>query len=383
MTLELSQLTREVRTMGQAVAERQRAYVDLVHLARQWLTDYADQGAMLRHPACDIHAAIPTDEPLDATYPLPPIPQRFTVVAADGSQIQPDRHGVALFYLINIGSLVYRHGSGETPEAHSAATLGYTEEDLYEDGRRVEGNLLDVRRDLAELTRLADLCSDEQSGRTVALVDGSIVLWVLEDRPSAGRSPKVGAYLDQLDRIRRSGCGVAGFISRPGYGDVTRLLHLASLGGSAEQAGRQPNPFQFLPDRALFAPLPPGARSALFASPKPVVQESYAARGHEVQFFYVNLVQKGMDPVIARVEVPVWVTQDTAKLSLIHGAIVEQACITGDYPYALARADELAYISSRERAALEEMMTTALLRAGVTSGPSPKATYKQLTRRRF
>jgi hypothetical protein len=65
---------------------------------------------------------------------------------------------------------------------------------------------------------------------------------------------------------------------------------------------------------------------------------------------------------------------------MIHGAIVAQARITGEYPYALARADELAYISVRERAALEEMLVTELLRAGVRSAPSPKAAYKRLTR---
>jgi hypothetical protein len=307
------------------------------------------------------------------------------VVAADGSQIQPDRHGAALYYLINIGSLIYRHGSGEAPEAESTSTLGYTEDELYENGTLVAGNLLDVRRDLAELTRLADVCTDEQSDLTVALVDGSIILWLLENRRGRGRSVsvKVEAYLDQLERIHRSGAVVGGFISRPGYGEVTRLLHLAGVGGDAEQAGQQPNPLEHLPDRALFATLPPGTRSALFVSPKEINHEYYAPRGHEVRFFYLNVVQEGIEPVIARVEVPAWVAQDAAKVSLIHSAIVAQAQITGDYPYALARADELAYISSRERAAFEEMVITALLSAGVRSAPSPKATYKRLTRRGF
>jgi hypothetical protein len=384
MTLELSQLTRSVQSLGKAVAESQQAHGDLVDLARRWLAEFGDQGPMLKRPAREVRAAVPADEELDAVYPLPgPTPTRFTVAAADGSQIQPDRHGAALYYLINLGSLVYRHGSGEAPEAEIAASLGYTEDELYENGRLVTGNRLDVRRDLAELRCLADVCVDEQSDLTVALVDGSIVLWVLEDQPRGGRTAKVGAYLDQLDRIRGSGAAVAGFISRPGYAEVTRLLHLASVGGNAERADQQPNPLERLTDRAIFATLPPGARSALFASPRPVVQEDYAPRGHEVQFFYINVAQAGVEPVIARIEVPAWVAENAAKLDLTHGAIVAQARITGDYPYALARADELAYISSRERAALEDMVSTALLRAGVPSAPSPKATYKRLTRRGF
>ena len=87
------------------------------------------------------------------------------------------------------------------------------------------------------------------------------------------------------------------------------------------------------------------------------------------------------DPVVARVELPVWVAEDVDRLALVHGAIVKQAHITGEYPYALVRADELAYISGPEREAFEEMVTTALLGAGVTASLSPKRHYKTLTRR--
>ena len=383
MTLELSQLSEDVRTMGELIAKRQQTTIDLVKLARRWLVDHADDGAPLRRAARNAYkTAIPTEEPLDAVYPLSRLPERFTVAAADGSQIQPDRHGAALYHLINVGSLVYRHGSGETPQAKSESMLGYTDDDLYEHGMPVAGNLLDVRRDLAELTCLADACTDEQPGRTAALVDGSIVLWVLKDLPGDARRTKIAAYLDQLDRIRRAGSVVGGFISRPGYDEVNRLLYLASLNGDVKKVEEQPNPLEHLPDRAIFATLPPGARSALFVSAKETNQGHYAPRGHEVHFFYLNVAEEEQQPVIARVEVPAWVVRDAERLDLIHGAVVAQARITGNYPYALARADELAYISSRERAAFEEMVLTALLRAGVQSAPSPKAHYKRLTRTR-
>jgi hypothetical protein len=171
--------------MGKEFAARERQFDDLVVLARRWLARYADQGARLRHPARAIRAAIPTGESLDAVHPLPATPERFTVAAADGSQIQPNPHGVALYYLINVGSLVYRHGS--------EPSLGYAEADLYENGHLVNGNLLDVRRDLAEIACLADLCAVEPPGPTVALVDGTLVLWVLEERSSQEwRPPRRG-----------------------------------------------------------------------------------------------------------------------------------------------------------------------------------------------
>jgi hypothetical protein len=389
VTLELSRLTEQVRAMGEELATRERQHAGMVALARRWLTQYADQGERLRHPARTIRAAIPTDEPLDEVHPLPAVRERYTVIAADGSQIQPDPHGAALYYLLNVGSLVYRHGSGEAPEAHSEPVLGYTEADLYENGRPVAGNLLDVRRDLAEITRLADLCAAEppastgsgEPGRTVALVDGTLLLWVLEDRSEDWRRAKVMAYLDQLQRIRESGAAVAAFTSRPRRAEVTRLLHLASLEGDTGRAAEEPNPLEHLPDRAVFETLPPGARSALFVSPSPINHDYYRPAGHGVHFCYLNLAEEGRDPATARIELPAWVAQDSERLALVHGAIVAQARITGDYPYALARADELAYVSGQEREAFEEMVTTALLHAGVRSALSPKAYYKTLTRR--
>lgn len=381
MTLELSRLTGQVRALGEELAARERRYADLVALARRWLVQYADWGERLRHPARVIRAAIPTDEPLNAVHPLPAAPKQFAVIAADGSQIQPDRHGAALYYLINVGSLVYRHGTGVAPEAYSEPTLGYTEADLYENGLLVAGNLLDVRRDLAEITRLADLCTVEPLRPTVALVDGTLILWVLEDLPAEGRRAKVMAYLDQLARIRRAGAVVAAFISRPRRAEVTRLLYLASLEGDVNRASQELNPLEHLPDRAVFRTLPAGARSALFISPSPINHEYYHPAGHAVHFYYLNLAEEGRAPVIARVEVPAWVAEDPDRLKLVHAGIVAQARITGDYPYALARADELAYISSQEREAFEEMVTTALLRTGVRTTLSPKAYYKTLTRR--
>ena len=379
MTLELSKLTAQVQAMGQELAAREQAHANLVELARRWLAEYADQGERLRHPARAVRAAIPTGEPLNAAYPLPATPERFTVIAADGSQIQPDRHGAALYYVINVGSLVYRHGSGQAPEAYSQPTLGYTEADLYEGRLLVAGNLLDVRRDLAELTRLADLCAAEPAGPVVALVDGTLILWVLEDLPAEGRQKKVNDYLHQLDRIHHAGASVAAFISRPRHGDVARLLHLANVGGDPNRANQEPNPLEYLPDRAIFETLPPGARSALFVSPSPINHDYYRAE-HVIHFCYVNAAAEGRDPVIARVELPAWAVEDAGRLALVHGAIVAQARITGDYPYVLARADELAYISSQERGAFDDMVGTALLRAGIRSALSPKAYYKTLTR---
>ena len=47
---------------------------------------------------------------------------------------------------------------------------------------------------------------------------------------------------------------------------------------------------------------------------------------------YSRLGARMRDPVIARVELPAWAVEEAGRLALIHGAIVAQARITGDYP---------------------------------------------------
>jgi hypothetical protein len=381
MTLELSRLREAIAEMGQQVARHKRTFGQLVEEAQAQLMAFPEPGIELRQAARTFGAAMPTEEPVALNEPLPDPPARFTVIGADGAQIAPDRHGVALYYLINIGSLVYRHSSGETPEARSVPHLHYQRDEIYEGSTPVSGGLLGMRRDRAELTQLADLVEAEPAGLTLALVDGTLLLWAADNVPAGVREREITGYLAQFDRIRRQGAAVAAFTSRPQAGDVVRLLHLVAHGGDADEAGRQPNLLERVPDGEVFQFLDPGARSALFVSPRAINQGQYAPAGHEICFFYTNVAIVGEDPIVARVELPFWAAAAPDLLRLVHGGVVSQSRIAGGFPYVLARADELAYISGPERQRLEEMVSTALLAAGVPSALSHKALYKSMTRR--
>jgi hypothetical protein len=381
MTLDLTRLSRAANEMGRALARQEQELGSLIAAARQWMEEFAESGLSFREAAGEAGAAIPTSEPLNTVVACPPVPQRFTVIGADGSTIGPDRHSLALYYLINIGSLVFRHGSGEAPEARSTPTLVFRDEDLYEGDLLVSGNLLDVRRDCAEIAHLADLVEAQSPGLTLALVDGTLILWVLDDLPAAGRKEKIAFYLRQMERIREKGAALAAFISRPRHTEVGKLLHLAWVGGDPVRAREEKNPLGRIPDRVLFASLPAGARSALFVSPSGINRNYYEPAGHEVQFFYLNVAAEGRAPVMVRVEIPRWVAENPGALRLTHAGIIAQCRILGGFPYVLARADELAYISGPEREQLEEMVGMALMSAGVVPALSPKAYYKGLTRR--
>jgi hypothetical protein len=66
---------------------------------------------------------------------------------------------------------------------------------------------------------------------------------------------------------------------------------------------------------------------------------------------------------------------------VLHAVLVEQCRITTiAYPYVLIRADELAVITSDEKANFEHMIGVTLLQQGIEPRPSEKAETKQMAR---
>ena len=376
MTLELNKVIAQVDDLAREAASSASQASELLDEARGWLRKYAGLFEQLKARAPEFGTAIPTDEPLDATHPAPRMPERFTVIGADGSAIPPDRHSAAMYYLINTASLTYRHGSGEQPIALGTPELGFKTDDLYEGRLLVQGNLLDVRRDTAELARLADAAEAEPRDiPLVALTDGTLLLWVLEESPEEQRRKKIDAYVHHLGRLKATGAATGGFISRPRYSDVLRLAKLAHLGDRASREAMEEERMRGLADRSLFNFLAPGQRSTCFVSPSPVNKE-YGE--HRIGFFYVNVGDENQIE-IARVEAPGWACGSPTLLNRLHGAVMAQCCLVTPYPYVLARAHELAVITTDERRQLESFVEAALMRHGVRGGPSQKALLKSLT----
>ncbi len=381
MTLELNRVLPQLDAMGKELIKREKGHSRIAEEAASLLERFSDDYARLadlaeRAREQDWQAAIPLDEPLRLTKPVPPHPDRVSIVATDGSQVEPNTHGVALYYLINIGSMIFRYGSGERPIVSSDPTIYYSTDDLYENGRQIQGDLLAFKRDVAELRTLADLAEQEDAKLKVAFSDGPLLHW-LSAAPFAGsRDYRLQLHFDQLDRLRASGAALAGYVSRPRYTAVTILLYLAQVGEKFAKHSPAENPFRGITDRNLFHFLEPGERSALFISPRPT-NIDYQAAGHEICFFYLNTGTE-----ICRVEVPRWGLSEIAAngqsfLDLIHTTIYEQCRVLGT-PYTLTRAHELAVITGADREILDKEVTTALVRYGMHPRISEKARAKKL-----
>ena len=303
-------------------------------------------------------------------------------MAGDGSQIYPDTHGIALYYLINIGTIAFRHGSGQAPIVNTYPTVS-SETESPADDEIISGPVVNARRDVGELTRIADLAlAESATAATVALTDGTLALWVQTAAiPEAEQDRVQRDYLQQLDRLREAHLPIGAFLSRPRSTNVTQLAYLATFDD---------------PDKALSSVM--NDRGPAFKGPARYdrVDDAAAARStqrpvrscpgleHDVSRsraqhpFLLRQCRHGAQPEIARIEVPVWIAQDRSAVGVLHAAIVEQCKVSPGYPYVLARAHEIAVVTNTERAEFEKMIATQLTRQGLEALPSEKAHQKTL-----
>jgi hypothetical protein len=383
MSLEIPQLIPHIHDMAQAAATQVAELERLVPRAEKALQACAKKDpeelfAKIVRAGQAWRGASPTSESIDAIFATPKKPKDFITIGADGSQIHPDRHGLAMYYLINTGSIVVRHGSGDAPRSTSSPRLYYEEQDLYPGGDSIiNSEWIAGLRDAAEMAELARLANEEQGLPSLALLDNGLLLWLASQDmaiPSAQMERIKSEYLQSMQRIQSAGAALAGYVDRPRSANVIRLLHLADLpDDEIEDASLRAHPYRRLNDRMLFSSrLSAGRRSARYGIVSAINQD-FAHAGHGIQFFYINT---GYQDQIARVEIPDWVGENQALLDLVHAGIVEE-CRTTGMPYVLARAHELAVVTQSDRQALERALQTYLLEQGVQAEISHKERAKR------
>src|SRR5512142_2183341 len=75
-----------------------------------------------------IRCAVPVSESLTYSRACPPLPENATLIAVDGSQINPDRHAALQFAVVNAGAVIVRLRSGEVSEICTDSELLYGED---------------------------------------------------------------------------------------------------------------------------------------------------------------------------------------------------------------------------------------------------------------
>ncbi|MBI2939272.1 MAG: DNA double-strand break repair nuclease NurA [Chloroflexi bacterium] len=401
MTLDLTALTHQIgdmaRHLGDALpGERQRAEDaarTLREQASRWEELSADAAMRAHSPA----AARPR-ESLDRRYPAPVVLAEYVVIAADGSQIEPDRHGLAYCHLINVGRVSLRYGPESAASLDSRPSLGYRDEDLYlRAGNQwvpIEGHLLAMKRQVAELRELVSL-ADEAAARwpehplaasVVALLDGALTFPAIEGRgvEQQLRLRLLDEFLRCLAELRQRGIPIASYVSGPRASEVVNLLRIARCPYTPSECDRRCADFALpptaacqsyagLPDRLVFErlPLEPGERSGVFRSPWPTSVQRYGE--HRVHLFYLNVGAE-----IVRVEVPAWVADDTRSLDRVHAVLLDQCRRGQGYPRALVEAHEQAVVRLADRRVFWELVSRQLLGQRAAASLSEKQQSKRL-----
>lgn len=401
MTLEYEKILPKVTDLVATAVNRQRQLDSQQKEIAQKLTEYAtDRAAIARaiqtaqeQTAGKLYAAEPhpayAQEPLNAGVAAANLPETAVIIGGDGSQVLPDRHAPYLYYLINIGVIIYYHGRNRAPNVFTRPILEYPGLDWQADEGKFTSANVSIQRDLAEIGTLAETAY-AQAAQTdepvLALLDQRLLYWPIGG--DNGRNDQKTVYewikaMRQVEACHREHGAVylSGYISEPGTSAVVNMLRALNIGRPGPDTGEIFDPEVLkkrstgLVDAALFADvLQPGERSTVFVNISEN-NKTFQAQGQEVCFFYLH---PGGDRHIARVDIPRWVADDPSAVNQTHALVYDQCKMA--YPYVLTRADEIAVILGQDRDYLEKMIAVGMGPEFALRRGSAKQTGKDLAR---
>lgn len=386
MSLDFQQVREQIKKLGEKAPLRAQRLRELSERAFELLEVYAQDPEGLRYKVQlivrnydpNLRCATPAwgprgvPEALNGCYPLPPTPGQATILAADGSQITPDRHAAVYYGLINVGAIQVQHGLPQAPKITTTSRLFYDEEliDLTD-------ATLALKRDLSERAMLVDLAASAPAP-VITFTDGPMELWgAKEDESGSQFQESLDAYIDVLLRLKDLKVTTAGYVDKPAANLVARLLEVAMIPQEKLGEIKKTFPLRGVTDFELYRRLlGPGERSAVFSiQSRSATNYRHRDSSLALNFFYLNVGRPG-HPWLARVEAPAWVTEDQEMIDNLHATLVSQCRSMGNrpYPYLLHRAHEAALVSLEERDQVTQMILAELRQQSVEVG---EASYKQ------
>lgn len=392
--LDLMKLAQQMQGISQHLREEAEAAGRRVRIATDLMAQAQAQQAALVEQLTNWQERIPFAiaapvEPLNTRIAIPAAPAAHTVLATDGSQISPSHHEIAYCYLLNIGRIVLHYGQSRFPLLDSLPEVVYRPEDLYVSrqwGIRTE-EWMGYRRTVSEAEMLADLAlsahaadATEPAVPTLALTDGSLIYWFLEDLPQAARDRLLPPILAAWDQLQAAQIPLVGYVSASRSGEALNFLRLQScpfdtpdcLTYCAAQRDRLPcQVFEPLRDVALWTTLlEPGQRGPLWRSSVNILEE-YG--DHRIYFCYMHVGAE-----IARIEMPEWVAMDATVQQAALEMVITQVQKGYGYPIALAEAHNQAVVRGGDRTRFFALLEREMVRAGLPNvGTSSKEARKR------
>ena len=215
---------------------------------------------------------------------------------------------------------------------------------------------------------------------TIAMVDGSLIYWFLEQLPGEARDRILQPILAAWRQLQSIGVPMVGYISASRSGESLNFFrfltcpytspdcqtHCSNLPDKAPCQVLEP-----LRDAAVWARLlNPGQRSPLWRS-SAKIQDYY-----EEQCIYFCYLHVGTE--VARVEVPEWVALDATMMTRAMSLVIAQVQKGYGYPVALAEAHNQAVVRGGDRSRFFGLLEQQMIRAGLRNvGTSYKEARKR------
>ncbi len=224
---KLSDFSNQAKVLKKEIASRQQEVVELINGFADRLDDLCElvKRAASKNP--HLRCAVPVDEALNAVIPMPDLPPKFTVVAADGSQINPSRHARVEFCVINVGVVKMVRGSGKTPETYTHSQLLDYDALFLPGGGMISEGMVALKRDLREREALAEL-GGNLLRPAISMTDGPLELYS-EPKETSQFSKVLEQYLEVLAKLRDLGLITLGYVDKPGSDLISRLLELVQV----------------------------------------------------------------------------------------------------------------------------------------------------------
>jgi hypothetical protein len=387
MPVDFLEVRHRIKEIGQTASQHNAILQAKLTAAQELLDTYAQHISELRQKVERaaqedpfLRCARPVNEGLKKAFPTPPLPEGVTVLAADGSQISPDRHAALQYYLINVGSIEIRLGLPQPPLPTVKTSLYYGDELYTTQGGLVTEEEVALLRDRRERELLAEL-AEIAAPPVITLTDGPLELWGSQSQDGERGvtfSESLKSYQKSLHRLCALGAAAGGYVDKPRAELVVQLLEVAYTPEVELKTVRKARPLRGVTDADLYdVLLRPGERSAVFA----IQSKSSSAYTGELalHFFYLNVGRENK-PWLARVEIPAWVLENPAMLDTLHAVLIQQCRTMGTrpYPYLLHRAHETAVVTLEEKEQVTQMLALELRQRGAPVGEqSAKQFHKE------
>ncbi len=416
--LDLSKLAGQMHGLSQhltqeAEANRQRLELGMKHL--EYAFDNQNELVQIQQKWRDriLFANATPVEPLHTCIDIMVPPKIHTVIATDGSQIAPNHHEIAYCYLLNIGRVVLHYGQNKHPILDSLPEIFYRPEDLYMSrqwGIRTE-EWMSYRRTASEAVVLSELAiaatgkgdwkkgwedTERQGDKvkeiytpstatleripTLAMVDGSLIYWFLDQLPYDARDHILPPILESRKDLREARIPMMGYLSASRSIEAMNFFRLSACPHKAPDCmSFCPNQMEKIPcklfeglrDSSLWSTqLKPGQRSPLWKSNSRILDL------YEDQQIYFCYVHVGTE--IARVEFPQWVVEDTEMFEESLGLMLAQVHKGYGYPVALAESHNQAVVRGGDRSRFFALLERQMIKAGLKNvGTSYKEARKR------